>query len=282
MNIPDYIQIQKYNRRDFLNTREKILKQKINTVCFDANCPNRYECFSKNTATFIILGNTCTRNCKYCNVNSGIPDDVDINEPNKIKEFAKNLGIKYAVITCVTRDDLDDCGASQFVKCVNELNKENIKTEVLISDLNGNFNALKKIIDSKPAIIGHNIETVERLFGELRPKANYLQSLNILKEIKKINPQMLTKSGIIVGLGETITEIKKTITDLKNVNCDFLSIGQYLSPSENHYPVQKYYSLDEFEELRKFSHSLGFTHVESGPLVRSSYNASRYLENEIN
>jgi len=278
MNFPEWISIKPFDKLEYKKTCDIISSFNIKTVCIEANCPNRYECFSKKTATFMILGNVCTRNCRYCNIRNGKPKKVDEKEPEMIAGAAKKLGINYVVITCTTRDDLSDCGADQFAKIVCELKKTipHCKVELLISDLNGNSRALKEIINSNPNVINHNIDTVKELFPLLRPKGNYIQSLNILRKVKEYSPKMKTKSGIIVGMGESKKQIINSMKDLRNAECDILTIGQYLQPSPKHIKIKRFYTPNEFYELKKIGESLGFKHVESGPLVRSSYHASEY------
>jgi len=274
---PTYIKIKKFNREEYLKTFNLLKKKKLNTVCISANCPNRYECFSKKTATFMILGDTCTRNCLYCNVKKGKPSAVDAEEPKRISEAIKELGIDYAVITCVTRDDLEDGGAEQFIKVIREIRKENpgCKVELLISDLKGNWEALQNIISEKPEVLNHNIETVKSLFSRLRPKGEYSRSLELLRRAR--DSGITTKSGFMLGLGETEDEIVETIKDLKKTGCDIITIGQYLQPNENCEKVQKFYNEDEFLKLKEIGESLGLR-VVVGPLVRSSYKAK---ENEM-
>ena len=278
--LPDWIKVKSFDRKKYSETLDLIDKNKINTVCIEANCPNRYECFSKKTATFMILGKTCTRNCAYCNVKHGKPEAIDEKEPKRTAEAVKKLKLKYAVITCVTRDDLKDGGASQFVKTVNEIREINpkCKIELLISDLDGNLNALKKIIDLKPEVINHNIEIVKELFKDMRPNGKYERSIELLRQIKKINPKIKTKSGLIVGLGEKKEQIIETINDLREAGCDILTISQYLQPSEKHAKIKNFYTPKEFNEFANIGKSIGFLHVESGPMVRSSYHAGEYSE----
>jgi lipoic acid synthetase len=268
-------EIKPYNKKEYLKTKDLIEKNNLTTVCIEANCPNRYECFSKGTATFMILGNTCTRNCLYCNIKCGKPLAVDKKEPRKIAEAIKMLGINYAVITCVTRDDLKDGGASHFVKTINIIRKinPNCKVEILISDLNGNWAALQKIVKSKPDVINHNIETIKELFPKLRPQGDYNKSLELLRKIKEFNPKIKIKSGFMAGLGETKQQLISTMKDLKKAGCNILTIGQYLQPSPKHAKIIKYYTSKEFGELRKIGLSLGFNNIISGSLVRSSYHA---------
>ncbi|RLE44721.1 lipoyl synthase [Candidatus Woesearchaeota archaeon] len=275
--IPSWIKIKDFDRREYLKTLEILEKNNLNTVCISANCPNRYECFSKKTATFMILGDVCTRNCLYCNIKKGIPQLVDEEEPERIAEAIKTLGIDYAVITCVTRDDLQDGGAEQFVRTVKEIRRKNpsCKIELLISDLKGNPDALDKIIKEKPEVINHNIETVKRLFPKLRPKGSYERSLNMLRRVKESG--IIAKSGFMVGLGEKTEEVIKTIRDLKKAGCRMITIGQYLQPNKKCVKVEKFYNETEFLELERIGERMGVK-VVAGPLVRSSYKAK---ENEM-
>jgi len=274
--LPSWIKVKGFNHKKYQKTLDTLTNLDLNTVCIEANCPNRYECFSRDTATFMILGKICTRNCLYCNVKKGKPKTVDKDESKRIAKAVKSLKLKYVTITCVTRDDLEDCGALQFVNVVKAIRKFNqgCKIELLISDLNGNLGSLNNIIDIKPDVINHNIEIVKELFSELRPKANYARSLNILSKAKESG--IKTKSGLMVGFGETKEEIIKTIRDVKKTGCDILTIGQYLQPNQNCVKVRKYYKPEEFNDLKEKALKLGFKHVLSGPLVRSSYKAGCY------
>ncbi len=260
-----------FDKKEYLKTLKIVEESNLKTICLEANCPNRYECFSRKTATVLILGDTCTRNCKYCNVKKGRPQTIP-DESEKIIELIQKLNLEYLVITQVTRDDLDDGGADHICKIVKIiLNKfPKIKIELLISDLNGNWDAFEKINSLDVDVINHNIEVVERLFPSLRPEGNYKRSLELLK---KINSKTTKKSGIMVGLGETREELIKTFGDLRKVNVQVLTIGQYLKPNQNSVDVEKVYSDIEFEELKKIALEMGFEKVESGKLVRSSYNA---------
>lgn len=265
---------------DKTKTVRKILKvNMLNTVCENARCPNKNECYSNQTATFLIMGNVCTRNCKYCNIACAKPEPLDKEEPRRIAHAVKELGLKYAVLTSVTRDDLQDGGAKHFANCISEIRKisPNTKIEILTPDFKGNENALDTIIKAQPDVFNHNIETVKALFKTARPQGNYDSSLKILKYIKK-NSNIKTKSGLMVGLGENFEQIKQTLEDLYCVGCDILTIGQYIQPSKNHLPVMKYYELSEYEELKRLADSIGITHHKIGPLVRSSYNASSLLQ----
>ena len=254
----------------------KILKHNcLNTVCENARCPNKNECYTKNTATFLIMGNNCTRNCRYCNISCNRPEPLDPQEPKHIAKAVKDLGLKYAVITSVTRDDLTDGGAQHFANCIYEIRKisPDVKIEILTPDFKNKKEALDIIINAHPDVFNHNIETVRAVFKTARPQGNYDTSLEVLKYIKQ-NSDIQTKSGIMIGLGETFAQIKETIEDLYSVGCDILTIGQYIQPSKEHLPVAKYYSLEEYEELKKLAASIGIKNYQIGPLVRSSYNAA--------
>lgn len=254
----------------------KILKHNcLNTVCENARCPNKNECYTKNTATFLIMGNNCTRNCRYCNISCNRPEPLDPQEPKHIAKAVKDLGLKYAVITSVTRDDLTDGGAQHFANCIYEIRKisPDVKIEILTPDFKNKKEALDIIINAHPDVFNHNIETVKAVFKTARPQGNYDTSLDVLKYIKQ-NSDIQTKSGMMIGLGETFAQIKETIEDLYSVGCDILTIGQYIQPSKEHLPVAKYYSLEEYEELKKLAASIGIKNYQIGPLVRSSYNAA--------
>ena len=248
----------------------------LHTVCEEAKCPNIGECWNSRTATFMILGDVCTRRCMFCAVKKGSPDGiVDTDEPRRLGEAVGYLKLKHIVITSVNRDDLTDGGASVFAECIAEARKHRpgCTVEVLIPDLEGNWDALKIIVQARPEVLNHNTETVQRLYRRVRPYANYQQTLTLLQVSKQLDAQMLTKSGVMVGLGETVTELLETMQDIRSTGCDILTIGQYLSPSSRHLPIQRYYTPEEFDELREAGIEMGFRHVESGPLVRSSYHA---------
>ena len=247
----------------------------MNTVCENARCPNKNECYQKNTATFLIMGNVCTRNCRYCNISPARPLPLDNSEPKNIAKAVNDLGLKYAVITSVTRDDLPDGGAGHFAKCIKEIRTLNpsVKVEILTPDFKNDVSALDVIIKSSPDVFNHNIETVERLFKTARPQGNYRLSLDVLKYVKNVG-NITTKSGLMVGLGESFDEIRVTMFDLLDAGCDILTIGQYIQPSKEHLPVEKYYTLEEFEDLKQLAKKCGFKNYQIGPLVRSSYNAS--------
>ena len=263
-------------------TVRKILKTKcLNTVCDGARCPNKSECYSRNTATFLIMGNVCTRNCRYCNIGTARPEPLDLDEPKHVAEAVKELGLKYAVITSVTRDDLADGGAEHFKNCIDEIRKiSDAKIEILTPDFKGKKEALDLIIQANPEVFNHNIETVKHLFKTARPQGSYELSIQVLKYIKE-NSDIITKSGLMVGLNETIEEIVETLIDLKNAGVDIITIGQYIQPSKAHLPVAKYYTLEEFEELRKLAEKIGFKNYQIDPLVRSSYKAAQSWQDAV-
>ena len=255
----------------------------LHTVCKEANCPNRGECYKKRTVTFMIMGNQCSRNCKFCNVTNGIPTDLDLMEPLNVAKSAKKLNLKHVVITSVTRDDLEDGGANHFAKTIEEVKKLNLEVtvEVLIPDLKGEEKNLVIIINAKPDVINHNMETIERLYEKVRPEAIYKRSLYVLKYIKENAPEILTKTGIMVGLGEKDEEVYKVMNDVLEVGCDIFTIGQYLQPSRKHVDVEEYVSLEKFEEYRQIGIKKGFRFIASSPLVRSSYKAAEALESKV-
>lgn len=264
---------------DKTRTVRKILKTKcLNTVCENARCPNKNECYTKNTATFLIMGNNCTRNCRYCNISCAKPEPLDLNEPKHVAEAVKDLGLKYSVITSVTRDDLPDGGAKHFADCIYEIRKisPEVKIEILTPDFKGNKNSLDTIIKSHPDVFNHNIEAVKEIFKTARPQGNYDCSLEVLNYIKKTS-NILTKSGLMIGLGETFEQIEETLVDLKNVGCDIVTIGQYIQPSKEHLTVSKYYTPEEYEQLKALAEKIGIKHHQIGPLVRSSYRAAELI-----
>ena len=248
----------------------------LHTVCESAECPNQGYCFSKGTATFLILGNICTRNCRFCAIKKGRPSPIDPNEPENVARAVSMLKLKHAIITSVTRDDLPDGGAAHFAKTIDAIRQANPQTiiEVLIPDFQGSSSALKVVINSFPEIINHNVETVPRLYPEVRPKANYQQSLELLKRVKENDQRIATKSGLMLGLGERHNEVVRVMKELRQVDCDLLTLGQYLRPSSNHHPVCRYVPPSEFEEYKSIALEIGFSGVASAPLVRSSFNAA--------
>ncbi len=276
--LPDYLK-RPIIDTDKTRTVRRILKTKcLNTVCENARCPNKNECYTKNTATFLIMGNNCTRNCRYCNISCARPEPLDLNEPFHVAEAVKDLGLKYAVITSVTRDDLSDGGAEHFANCIYEIRKisPDVKIEILTPDFKGNKDSLNTIIKARPNVFNHNIETVRNVFKTARPQGDYDCSLEVLKYIKD-NSDIITKSGLMIGLGETFEDIEQTLVDLKNVGCDILTIGQYIQPSKAHLEVSKYYTPEEYENLKQLAKKVGIKHYQIGPLVRSSYRASELI-----
>lgn len=260
-----------------LNRATKLTRDlKLHTVCESARCPNRTKCFAEGTATFMILGNICTRNCTFCAVKHGKPQAPDPQETDHIVQAVDRLGLRYVVITSVTRDDLPDGGSSQFAQTVRAIRKYDpgIAVEVLIPDFQGSASALKTVADASPAVLNHNIETVPRLYFEVRPQANYWRSLDLLKQARLLDTSLLTKSGLMLGLGESREEVIEVMADLRHAGCDLLTIGQYLQPSLQHHRSVRYIRPEDFEEYRIVGKELGFVSVMSGPLVRSSFHAA--------
>lgn len=273
--LPQYLKRGIINTDTTKNVRSVLKEHCLNTVCESARCPNKNECYSKNTATFLIMGTTCTRNCRFCNIETGNPFFLDENEPEKIAKAVNELDLKYVVITSVTRDDLNDNGAEHFANTINEIRKCNskVKIEVLTPDFQGQEQDIDKVINSNPDVFNHNIETVPSLYCKARPQADYSRSLSFLKYIKKKNPKILTKTGLMIGLGETKEELIEVFKDIKKINCDIVTIGQYIQPSKNHLPVSKYYEPEEYEELIKIAQDIGIQFTFFSPLARSSYKA---------
>jgi len=272
---PDWIRSKLTNSKEFFLTKTIVNNNNLVTVCQEANCPNITECWSKRHATFMIMGDTCTRACAFCDVKTGVPGNLDPLEPVKIAEAVKKLNLKHVVITSVDRDDLDDGGSEHFYNVINQTRKSNPNTtiEVLTPDFLRKGEAYKKVIDAKPDVFNHNIETVPSLYLKVRPGSRYFASLELLKNAKKIDKNIFTKSGIMVGLGETRDEILQIMDDLRAADVDFITIGQYLQPSTKHYPLDRYYSPKEFDDLRTVAKAKGFLLVSSSPLTRSSYHA---------
>ena len=286
LRLPSWIKFPISKASEFERIQKLIKNSNIHTICEEGRCPNRAECYASGTATFLLGGSVCTRACAFCQVNKGKPQEINLQECEKVAKAVQILNLKYVVLTSVARDDLKDHGARLFTSTIDEIRKINpkIKIEVLTPDFwGGGRNSqerlllqrtrLKIILDKSPTCFNHNLETVERLQKEVRRGANYASSINLLKLAKEINPRVPTKSGIMIGLGEELNEIKDTINDLKKINCDQITIGQYLRPSLNHLPVKKYWEPKEFEYLENFSKKMGFSKVSCGPLIRSSYHA---------
>ena len=272
---PEWIRSKIIDTQNYFKTKEIINKKKLHTVCQEASCPNISECWSKKHATFMIMGDTCTRACSFCNVKTGKPNFLDPSEPKKIAIATKELNLKHVVITSVDRDDLEDGGANHFYQVIIETRKINDKTtiEVLTPDFLRKGESYKKVLEADPDVFNHNIETVPSLYRRVRPGSRYFASVNLLKSAKEINKKIFTKSGIMLGLGETKEEILQVMDDLLSANVDFLTIGQYLQPTVKHFPLKRYVHPDEFQEFKEIALSKGFLIVSSSPLTRSSYHA---------
>ncbi len=275
--LPLWLKVKPPLGENYRKVKSLLSSLELHTVCQEANCPNIGTCFEEKTATFLILGRICTRGCSFCDVERGIPLPLDVSEPLHISKAVRKLGLEYLVITSVTRDDLKDGGASHFASVIKILRESNpgCKVEVLVPDFKGDFESLKIVLKEKPFVLNHNLETVKRLYPIVRKGADYQRSLSLLKKSKGYDSSILTKSGIIIGMGEEWGEIIELMEDLRKVYCDLLTIGQYLSPSDKHLPVAKYYPPEDFEKLKKTGEKMGFVRVESGPLVRSSYRARK-------
>ena len=285
---PRWIRSKLTNSQEFFSTKTIVNQFNLKTVCQEANCPNITECWSKRHATFMIMGDTCTRACRFCDVKTGKPKPLDVLEPVKIAKATKELNLKHVVITSVDRDDLRDGGAEHFSEVIKKTRKNNPNTtiEVLTPDFLKKGDSYKKVIEAKPDIFNHNIETVPGLYRKIRPGSRYFASLELLKNVKKIDKNIFTKSGLMLGLGESRDEILQVMDDLKSTDVDFLTMGQYLQPSVKHYPLDRYYTPEEFEELENIAKSKGFLLVSSSPLTRSSYHAdedfAKLQKNRIN
>lgn len=272
---PDWIRIKLTTNDNYQEIKSMMRSKTLHTVCEEARCPNIYECWANRTATFMILGDICTRACRFCAVNTGMPTELDLEEPDRVAEAAESMNLQHCVITSVARDDLQDGGASIFAASIHAVRKRLplCSVEVLIPDFLGNADALKIVMDAKPDILNHNIETVERLSDRVRAKAKYRRSMELLHNAKVLQPTIPTKSSIMLGVGEEWDEILQTMDDLRAVDCNILTLGQYLQPSPKHLNVEKYYPPADFAILKEEGLKRGFSHVESAPLVRSSYNA---------
>ena len=273
--LPEWFKVRAPGGENYRALRSIMRAQKLHTVCEEAQCPNIGECWERKSATFMILGDICTRACRYCAVTSGKPGPVDLDEPERLAHTVENLDLEYCVITSVDRDDLPDGGAFLFAECITKIKNRLPKcsVEVLTPDFGGKWWALSGVMQAKPDVLNHNIETVRALFPKVRAKGNYDLSLEFLAKAKEIDPNIATKSGIMVGLGENKDELIATMEDLRVVDCNLLTIGQYLQPSKKHIPINRFYTPEEFKELEQIGLNMGFNHVASGPLVRSSYHA---------
>jgi lipoic acid synthetase len=276
---PEWLKVRFPGGPQYLRLKGLMRQKRLHTVCEEARCPNIGECWQAGTATFMILGEVCTRACAFCAVTSGRPDTLDLGEPMRVAQAVERMGLAHAVVTSVNRDDLPDGGASLFAATIRSIRRLSPGTsvEVLVPDFLGDWRALGTVMEARPEILNHNTETVPRLYARVRPKARYERSLELLRRAKALDPEGITKSGLMVGLGETKHELLKVMADLVDARCDVLTIGQYLRPSAKHAPLERYYRPEEFEELADWGRRLGFRHVESGPLVRSSYHAERQV-----
>lgn len=263
-----------------LHTKSLLSRLKLHSVCESAQCPNQGLCFNQGTITFLILGDRCTRNCGFCAISKGTPSDPDPNEPINISEAVRKLNLNYVVVTSVTRDDLPDGGASHFAKVVEAIKSIDpaINVELLVPDFGGSLEAIREVAASSPQVISHNLETVPRLYAKVRPKANYTRSLDVLNNIKLVNSKIISKSSLMLGFEEDFHEILEVMDDLRRVNCDLITLGQYLPPSSFHYPLSRYVTLEEFHELEDIGVSMGFRGIISGPFVRSSFNAANLYQ----
>jgi len=277
---PDWIRIKLTTGDNYQDIKQMMRSKTLHTVCEEARCPNIYECWANRTATFMILGDICTRACRFCAVNTGMPTELDLQEPQRVAEAAEQMNLRHCVVTSVARDDLRDGGASIFAGTIKAI-RERLpfcSVEVLIPDFQGDADALRIVMDAKPDILNHNIETVERLSDRVRAKAKYRRSLELLRRAKEMQPEIPTKSSIMLGVGEEWDEILQAMDDLRAVDCDILTIGQYLQPTPQHLRVEKYYKPEQFAALKEEGMKRGFSHVESGPLVRSSYHAHEQVQ----
>jgi lipoic acid synthetase len=278
--LPPWLRSRYSRSSEIHQVKSHLRKRGLHTVCESAMCPNIFECFSKPTATFMIMGDVCTRNCGFCAVAGGMPESLDPHEPVKIAQTARELALKHVVVTSVTRDDLPDGGALHFAATVRAIRDQapQATVEVLTPDFGGDAEAIETVVRSGPHVFNHNLETVPRLYGRVRPQARYRCSLEVLRYAKELDGGLLTKSGLMVGLGEEESEVFQVMRDLREVGCDMLTIGQYLRPSREHLPVVEYIHPDRFERYGEMGEKLGFLHVASAPLVRSSFNAEEALE----
>ena len=275
--LPEWLKVRAPGSPRYIELKQVMRSQSLHTVCEEAHCPNIGECWQLGTATFMILGDICTRACRYCAVTTGKPAGIDLGEPARLADTVQSMNLSYCVITSVNRDDLADGGAFIFASCIKRIRERapGCKVEVLIPDFDGSWPALQKVVDTKPEVLNHNIESSKRVFPKVRPRGDYQLSLDLLAKAKGMDPAIVTKSGIILGMGENKEEVLETMRDLRGVDCDLLTIGQYLRPSAKHLPIDRFYHPDEFAELGKAGEAMGFKHVAAGPLVRSSYHADQ-------
>jgi len=280
---PSWLKVKAPGSPNYLRLKRLVQDQRLHTICEEAHCPNIGECWEQLTATFLILGDICTRNCGFCAVTHGKPTELDLAEPDRVAQAIQRLGLEHAVITSVNRDDQADGGSAIFATVIRRIRElsPGCGVEVLIPDFRGNEAALRTVVEAAPDILNHNMETVPRLYREVRPGSRYEQSLELFAKARRMAPALVTKSGIIVGFGEEREELLKTMADLREVDCDILTLGQYLRPSQQHLPIIRYYTPEEFRELKAIGEGMGFKYVEAGPLVRSSYHARGQIE-EVN
>lgn len=280
---PSWLKVKAPGSPNYLRLKRLVQDQRLHTICEEAHCPNIGECWEQLTATFLILGDICTRNCGFCAVTHGKPTELDLAEPDRVAQAIQRLGLEHAVITSVNRDDQADGGSAIFAAAIRRIRElsPGCGVEVLIPDFRGNEAALRTVVEAAPDILNHNMETVPRLYREVRPGSRYEQSLELFAKARRMAPALVTKSGIIVGFGEERGELLKTMADLRDVDCDILTLGQYLRPSRQHLPIIRYYTPEEFRELKAIGEGMGFKYVEAGPLVRSSYHARGQIE-EVN
>jgi lipoic acid synthetase len=273
---PDWLRVRPADSPRYRELRGLFRGKHLHTVCEEAMCPNIGECWGRGTATFLLMGDTCTRSCGFCAVKTGRPSAIDTLEPERVADAIARLNLRYAVITSVNRDDVPDGGSRIFAATIRSVRQRlpHCRLEVLIPDFKGNWEALAEVVEAAPDVLNHNMESIARLYDKVRPQAKYERSLELLARVKQLDPAMRTKSGLMVGLGETVPELLHTLRDLRQVTCDLLTIGQYLRPSAKHLPVVRYYPPDEFAALKRQGEAMGFVHVEAGPLVRSSYHAA--------
>ena len=277
--IPEWIRVRVHEGENFKQLKQLVQERRLHTVCQEAHCPNIFDCWNRRTATFMILGDVCTRACRFCAVTSGRPTELDIGEPLRVADSVADLGLRHAVITSVDRDDLRDGGAEIFARTIRAIRRRSPGTsiEVLTPDFQGDRDAIRVVVEARPDIFNHNTETVPRLYARIRPRAVYASSLGLLGYVKELAPQMVTKSGVMVGLGETQEELLDVFRHMRSHHIDVLTVGQYLRPSKKHAEVVRYYRPEEFQELKRAAVAMGFAHVESGPLVRSSYHADEQI-----
>jgi lipoic acid synthetase len=277
---PPWIKVRAPMGEAYRDLKRLMRTQSLHTVCEEAHCPNIGECWAHRTATFLILGDACTRNCRFCNIATGRPAPPDPDEPLRVAQAVQAMDLKHAVVTSVDRDDLSDGGASAFAAVIRQVRQmqPGCTVEVLIPDFRGRVEPLKTVVDARPDVLNHNVETVKRLFRAVQPQCRYAWSLDVLRNAKVLWPQAITKSGLMVGLGETVDEVLDVMRDLRELDVDILTIGQYLQPTKTHVPIARYYTPDEFDMFRRRGEEMGFKWVESGPLVRSSYHAEAQVE----